>query len=84
MKCPRCVAEGRKSYVSIFPDVVTAAYYPPFYDEDGVYHHHDYNQRRRDYTCSNGHEWSEIILRPCPAPGCAWTNETETTKNPKS
>jgi len=42
----------------------------PYYDEDGVYHHHDTNITTSSYSCSNGHEWTTKSRGKCPAPGC--------------
>lgn len=73
MKCPQCVKQGKKSKVYIGMSSRTAAYCPPFYDEDGVYHLHDSNITHTDYRCSNRHGWTEREERtPCPTCGNWW------------
>lgn len=70
MKCPECITEGKKSRVTPGGSSITLAYYQPYYDEDGVYHHHDNNDISTDYSCSNGHRWVEHSTARCPAPDC--------------
>lgn len=73
MKCPECAGQGVKSKVYPGMSTVTAMYYPPFYDEDGVYHHHDSNRTTTRYSCSEGHEWRKISDTPrCPGCGDDW------------
>lgn len=71
MKCPVCENKGQKSIVTSLGGTTTLGYNPPFYDEEGEYHVHDYNTTRQGYKCSNGHVW-EIVQdrRPCPNPKC--------------
>lgn len=70
MKCPECVAEGKKSCVTPGMMSVTAMYCAPYYDEEGVYHHHDRNVHTTLYSCNNGHSWQESNTGVCPAPAC--------------
>ncbi len=71
MKCPECITENKKSQVRPGMSTVTAAYYQPYYDEDGKYHHHDRNTTTTEYSCSNGHNWSDSTSgRPCI--NCDW------------
>jgi hypothetical protein len=72
MKCPTCVAEGKKSTVSVGIGMTTCAYYTPFYDEDGKYHYHDGNITTTELSCSNGHTWAQRSGNSC---WCGWTNE---------
>lgn len=64
-RCPECVKEGRRSRVWVGNSRATAAYSPPFYDEEGRYHHHDPNSYTTEYECSNGHRWTETIRHKC-------------------
>jgi hypothetical protein len=46
----------------------TAAYIQPWYDEKGVYHYHEGNTSRWEWSCSRGHKWVVINYgSPCPA-----------------
>ena len=49
----------------------------PWWDEDGVRHKHDPNRATTPFACSNGHQWGESSLTPCPAPGCDYGKEPE-------
>jgi len=70
MKCPVCVNEGLKSKVYPHFGFVAAAYYPPFYDEEGRLHNHDANVSATDYECSHGHQWTETTRGSC---WCGWS-----------
>lgn len=72
MKCPQCLEANRTSQVYPHGGTVTLLYCPPFYDESGLYHHHDSNRTTDQYSCSNGHEFSVKSAMSCPAPGCTW------------
>lgn len=69
MKCPQCVKEGKKSKVYPGVSMTTAMWCPPFYDEEGNYHHHDSNVTTTEYSCSNGHKWTEKTSGSC---WCGW------------
>lgn len=69
MKCPECIAEGKKSMVYPGISVKSAVYYPSFYDTDGKMHTHDGNTVTTNYTCSEGHEWTERTTGSC---WCGW------------
>lgn len=71
--CPTCKSEGKKSYVTPGGRMTTDMFYPPYYDEDGVYHHHDRNTVTADYSCSRGHQWTENQRNQCPS--CSWPDE---------
>jgi len=75
VKCPECVAEGKRSTVSVGAGTTTCMYFAPYYDEDGAYHHHDGNTTSYSHTCSNGHSWCSSRTGTCPAPGCIWNNK---------
>ena len=59
MICPQCKKKGEKSKVYPGMGTSTLMHCPPFYDEDGKYHHHDSNRHTQEYSCSNGHKWAE-------------------------
>lgn len=43
----------------------------PYWDEDGVYHHHDSNKATHKYKCSNGHLIERVQYgKDCPNPEC--------------
>lgn len=65
MKCPTCVAEGKKSRVEIGRTSRTCLGHSPFYDEDGKYHNHDPNRSTTQYHCSNGHAWQDVSYTEC-------------------
>ena len=75
MICQECKAEGKKSRVEVGVTSRTAAYYAPFYDEEGKYHDHDGNVGSTRYSCSNGHQWSESSRSSC---WCGWPNKDTT------
>lgn len=72
MRCPECEKEGEKSLVYADGSMMTAVYLPPFYDEEGRYHHHDPNSHSTTFTCSLGHKWSESKVNKC---WCGWPDE---------
>ena len=57
--CPYCAANGEKSIVYDNGGTSTLMAWTPYYDEDGVYHSDDPNIYTNNYSCSNGHVWSE-------------------------
>lgn len=72
MICPTCKQNDQKSIVHEGCMRVTSMWCAPFYDENGVRHHHDRNAKSMSYTCSNGHSWEEAIYNYCH---CGWTTE---------
>ncbi len=72
--CPGCKKQGLKSKVYPGLSSTTLAYYPPFYDEEGNYHNHDGNTTTTEYTCSNGHKWTEETTGSC---WCGWPDKKE-------
>lgn len=78
MKCPKCVEEDEKSTVRSSGGFVTAMPVDSYYDEDGIYHSHDWNEHSSGYSCSRGHKWSKNYSVPCPASNCDFgVGETE-------
>lgn len=75
MKCPECVKAGTPSRLYPGGSSSTCMYCPPFYDEEGVYHHHDMNTITNGYRCSNGHAWKTSHRHKCPANGCEWNKD---------
>jgi hypothetical protein len=68
MKCPVCVREGTKSRVDADGgSATTAMASPSWWDEDGVYHHHELNWSGSSYQCSLGHRWHTSYRPACPA-----------------
>ena len=63
MKCPQCQKEGEKSTVAVGCSHTTLMCTHSFYDEDGKLHHHDPNTTNTNYSCSRGHEWTEVLVR---------------------
>jgi hypothetical protein len=63
---------GERSIVRSGGSRRTLMHCPAFWDEDGIYHHHDENVNTVSYTCSRGHSWIEKTKNPCPAPNCEW------------
>lgn len=72
--CSRCLYQGKKSKITIGLSTKTLAYYPPFYDEQGKYHDHDANTTTTEYSCSNGHNWTESSTGSC---WCGWPDKKE-------
>ena len=83
MKCPQCVKEGKKSCVQVGERTTTLAFFSPFYDTEGVYHHHDSNTTTQYYRCDRGHFWSENVSNTCPNPNCDWTSESQAMAPPE-
>jgi hypothetical protein len=75
MICSKCKEEGRKSIVRGGIGSSTCIYCPPYYDEEGVYHHHDDNWRSYEYTCSNGHRITVSSTGKCP--NCKWGHDNQ-------
>lgn len=66
MKCSKCIEGGKKSTVPPRGLSSTLMGYSPYYDEDGIYHNHDYNTITSTYICSNDHGWAEKIIQRVP------------------
>lgn len=60
MKCPECVKENKKSIIYVGSITRTMMGSRPYYDENGIYHDHDYNSSMIEHSCSNKHSWNEI------------------------
>jgi hypothetical protein len=75
MKCPECFKEDLSSKVFILHGYQTDMYCPPFYDENGDYHLHDYNLNHVNYTCSKDHYFKIIHKKKCPADNCDFNKE---------
>ncbi len=69
MKCPQCVEQGKSSCCYERSMLKTLMSCVPFYDADGKRHYHDLNHETRNYSCSNGHQWSEKVESTC---WCGW------------
>lgn len=69
MICDQCRKESRTSNVEETIHIKTAAFYAPFYDEEGKLHIHDNNATVSKYTCSNGHTFSRKSEIHC---WCGW------------
>ena len=78
MICPICKIRNLKSCVYPQGSSRTMAYYRPFFNEDGVEHHHDANSTSTSYRCSNGHVWVTHKRGRCPTNDCEWNNAKET------
>jgi predicted RNA-binding Zn-ribbon protein involved in translation (DUF1610 family) len=73
MICPQCAAQGLQSCVYVGYGSTTLLYCQPYYDTAGRYHIHDSNTTTQYFSCSNGHQWSQVAARqPCPTCGDAW------------
>lgn len=75
MICPKCKELDQKSRVYGGAGMTTCAYYPPYYDEEGVYHNHDGNNHTSVYTCSNGHHITVSSTGMCP--NCDWGHNSQ-------
>ena len=75
--CATCKAEGQTSTITVGGGMVTSVYYPPYYDEAGVYHSHDANAATFNYACSRGHRWKGAVPPP-KCPGCSWPEPAST------
>jgi hypothetical protein len=63
--CQECKKEGKKSRVYVGGGMTTLMGVSSFYDEEGRYHMHDPNTTTTDFSCSNGHRWTESRRNPC-------------------
>lgn len=72
MICKECQAQGLKSTITLNFNIATAAHYPAYYDENGLYHNHDWNKTTSCHTCSNGHDINIVQYKSC---WCGWTND---------
>jgi hypothetical protein len=71
MICQTCREEGKKSTIEEGLCFSTLVHCSPYFDTNGVRHHHDSNTLTREYECSNGHRWRQVNPPPpCPAPDC--------------
>jgi hypothetical protein len=77
MICPKRKELGQKSTIVGGNMFSTAAYYQPYYDEDGKYHFHDGNNHTREYTCSKGHKIIVNLSNKCGA--CSYGHEEKIT-----
>ena len=60
MKCPVCIREGLRSKVIQGALSSTAVYYPVTYDEDGALISSGHNRLTVQYTCTNGHSFTNV------------------------
>jgi hypothetical protein len=74
MKCPVCTEQQLKSNVYPGMSSTTLMWCAPYYDEDGIYHHHDMNRTRSEYSCTQGHAWSVTSHPICPADNCTFND----------
>lgn len=65
MICNNCAEEGETSRLFIGAGTVTVAYSAPFYDENGIYHHHDPNWTTTTCNCSRGHKFTVRTKQGC-------------------
>lgn len=81
MKCPYCVEEGKRSKVyDLGGSVTLMGGNFSFYDENGIFHHHDPNMITSYYSCTNDHHWSERRKASCPTSYCDWNKNNETQR----
>jgi hypothetical protein len=59
LKCPECEKTGQTSQVRGHGGISTMAYCNNYWDENGKYIINMCNTCTHDYSCSNGHHWSE-------------------------
>jgi hypothetical protein len=81
MICHYCAEEGEKSV--LYPSqggATTLLGCPPYYDEDGEYHHHDSNATSNAHQCSRGHYFVRVTYDSCPAKTCSWSGGETTFK----
>jgi hypothetical protein len=64
-RCHRCNQLGLASTVTVGTIVTTAMGASGFYDEAGAYHYHDPNRQTSEFSCSQGHRWTEQRQAPC-------------------
>lgn len=75
MICPKCKNENKKSRVYCYGSFSTLMFSRPFYDEGGIYHHHDGNTYTDTYQCSEGHKI--IVTSKGKCESCDWGHDTE-------
>lgn len=71
-ECPAC-KKANIAPEKIYPSpyiFTTDMAWTPYIDAIG-FHSHDPNYHTQDFKCSNGHEWRETWMKPCP---CGWPN----------
>lgn len=78
MRCPQCVESGERSCVYPRETTSTLRMHGRFYDEDGVFHHHDPNWTSTEFSCSHGHRWATRWRAACPAGDYPAAKETTT------
>lgn len=59
MQCTKCKESNMKSIVYQIYSSRTLLNHFPYWDTDGMYHHHDENIDSFGYRCSNDHTWEE-------------------------
>lgn len=60
--CVACQKEDKKSTIMapMYGTTTLIAHSPGYHDEEGIYHSNiNPNTTTYEYTCSNGHSWSE-------------------------
>ena len=70
MKCAECEKAGETSRVYVGMGMTTSMFCQPYYDEQGIYHHHDLNITTQSFSCSRGHAWAATVPNHCPS--CDW------------
>lgn len=79
MICKECQKANQKSRISILGVATTDMLCPSYYDEEGVYHHHDINIITESFQCSNNHRWTTGKHPRCPS--CDWPNDIAIEKS---
>lgn len=81
MKCPECVRTGQRSSLTVSDGYVSTVMggSQTYYDADGYRHHHEVNESRGQWRCSNGHVLDVVLSTRCGAPACDYGHELTLT-----
>lgn len=66
--CPKCWENNQTSTVRLGGGRITQRGIESYYDEEGLYHSHDGNVGRGEWSCSNKHKGKYFKYNKCP--GC--------------
>lgn len=64
--CPLCWENNQTSTIRLRANRITQKEIQSYYDEEGLYHSHDGNVGRGDWSCSNKHYGEYVKYTKCP------------------
>lgn len=80
-ECPECKKLGLSSKIYIGIGFTTSCGVEKYF-ENGRYHHHNRNETKSTWSCSNKHSGTMYSMKSCPVPSCNFIGFTEMIVDP--